>query len=107
MSTEEIQVDICYALPEVQCYQTCTIAVGTSAQGLFDKILPELCQQFPALTHDTLSLGIFSRLLDDPNAYILQDGDRLEIYRPLIIDPKEARRQRADKAKKAARIKNP
>ncbi len=47
----------------------------------------------------TLSVGVFGRLrsLDDP----LRDGDRVEIYRPLQVDPKEARRIRADLRRRA------
>ena len=37
--------------------------------------------------------------LNEPATYLLQDRDRVEIYRPLIADPKEVRRRRADEAK--------
>ncbi|HEU0204919.1 MAG TPA: RnfH family protein, partial [Burkholderiaceae bacterium] len=51
-------------------------------------------QAFPALAENALDLGVFNRprSAQDP----LRDGDRIEIYRPLTIDPKEARRIRAD-----------
>lgn len=50
----------------------------------------------------TLTLGVFgqslgSKGLGSADAYILQQGDRVEIYRPLICDPKDARRKRAEK----------
>lgn len=50
--------------------------------------------QVPELAGCDLEVGVFSqrRALDDP----LDDGDRVEIYRPLIIDPKRARRARVD-----------
>lgn len=50
--------------------------------------------QVPELAGCDLAVGVFSqrRALDDP----LDDGDRVEIYRPLVIDPKRARRARVD-----------
>ncbi len=49
---------------------------------------------FAELRLDSISVGVFSlpRRLDDP----VHEGDRIEIYRPLIVDPKEARRRRAE-----------
>jgi putative ubiquitin-RnfH superfamily antitoxin RatB of RatAB toxin-antitoxin module len=53
-----------------------------------------------------LDAGIWSR--PAPRDRVLRDGDRVELYRPLRIDPKEARRRRADKAReKAAASKQP
>ncbi len=51
-----------------------------------------LCQAFPELVPETLSVGVWGKLraLGDT----LRDKDRVEIYRPLRVDPKEARRQR-------------
>lgn len=103
MTADTINVEICCSLPDKAFYQTLTLAAGTSAQALFDAKQAELLAELPELTDVTLKLGIHSRLLDEPAAYTLQDGDRLEIYRPLIIDPKAARRQRADKARRDQR----
>ena len=44
-------------------------------------------------------MGIFSRAIKDPKAEVLREGDRVEIYRPLIADPKEVRARRAAEAK--------
>lgn len=46
---------------------------------------------------DPLQVGIFSLKIDDPKDYILSAGDRLEIYRPLKLNPKDVRRRRAEK----------
>ena len=61
-----------------------TVAMAIDASGL-RSLVPELAAAQPAV-------GVFGQLrtLDDP----LHDGDRVEIYRPLTIDPKEARRVR-------------
>ena len=48
---------------------------------------------FPHLDLQKTTFGVFS--LPRPLDYVLRDGDRVEIYRPLIADPKEMRRQRA------------
>ena len=48
---------------------------------------------FPHLDLQKATFGVFS--LPRPLDYVLRDGDRVEIYRPLIADPKEMRRQRA------------
>lgn len=56
---------------------------------------------YPEINLTKNKVGIFSK--QQPLNYILQEGDRIEIYRPLTIDPKEARRA---KAKMTARRKN-
>jgi len=73
----ETQVD----LPE-----TTTIGQALEQSGVLSA--------FAELRLDTISVGVFSRprRLDDP----VRDGDRIEIYRPLIVDPKVARRRRAE-----------
>jgi hypothetical protein len=52
-----------------------------------------LTQTIPGLVIDPAHLGIFSRKVAPD--HVLGEGDRVEIYRPLILDPKEARRRRA------------
>jgi putative ubiquitin-RnfH superfamily antitoxin RatB of RatAB toxin-antitoxin module len=91
-----IRVEVVYALPEKQFLVELEVNDTTSAieairrSGLF-KLFPELEQQ-------DLEIGIYSKTVT-PDAG-LKDGDRVEIYRPLTIDPKEARRLRAAAKKK-------
>jgi uncharacterized protein len=59
---------------------------------------------FDGLDIDTAPMGVFSQALGSkgmPSAkeYVLAEGDRVELYRPLIADPKEMRKQRAEQAK--------
>ena len=90
----KIAVEVAYALPEKQYLQRVTLQEGATveeairASGLL-KLLTDI-----DLTKN--KVGIYSRLakLSD----IVHDGDRVEIYRPLIADPKELRRQRAEKS---------
>lgn len=54
--------------------------------------------QFPELDLQHCPVGIFGKRVSQPEMQRLNDGDRVEIYRPLLADPKEARRLRAAKA---------
>ncbi len=75
----------------VEAHAGATLREVLAASGVRDA--------FPELRDETLSAGIFGRLhsLDD----VVHDGDRVEIYRPLQVDPKEARRIRADLRRRA------
>ncbi|MNJ79349.1 Persistence and stress-resistance antitoxin PasI [compost metagenome] len=57
--------------------------------------------QFPELDLANCPLGIFGKVLAKPEERLLEEGDRVEIYRPLIADPKEVRKLRAAKAAQA------
>ena len=87
-------VEVAYALPEKQYLQRVTLDEGaTVEEAIRASGLLELRSDI-SLTKN--KVGIFSRpvkLTDE-----LHDGDRVEIYRPLIADPKELRRQRAEKS---------
>jgi hypothetical protein len=66
-----------------------------------------LLEIFPEIDADSDKMGIFSQVLgakglDEPSVYQLRAMDRVEIYRPLIADPKEVRRRRAEDAAKAS-----
>ncbi|MFZ1234637.1 MAG: RnfH family protein [Thiofilum sp.] len=91
-----IPIEVIYALPHEQVLLTANLPEGsTIAEGIkASKVL----ERYPELKLDTLKVGIFSKLatLDTP----LRARDRIEIYRPLIADPKEVRKQRAAEGKK-------
>lgn len=57
--------------------------------------------EFPELDLQDCPVGIFGKRLADPEGQTLRQGDRIEIYRPLLVDPKETRRLRAAKAVQA------
>lgn len=91
-----LQIEVAFALPERQRIVTLEVSVGTTARQAV--ALAKLEQHFPELPaahFATADLGIFGQLLRDPDTHRLRDGDRVEIYRPLEIDPKEARLRRA------------
>lgn len=92
----DIRVEVVYALPERQYLRQLVLEEGsTLEQAIRASGLLALRQDIDLNVN---KVGIFSRpaKLDDT----LSDGDRVEIYRPLLIDPKELRRQRAERTRK-------
>jgi putative ubiquitin-RnfH superfamily antitoxin RatB of RatAB toxin-antitoxin module len=86
-----IRIEVAYATPEKQVLLSLSVPQGsTVAQGIDQSGIRE---EFPGMEINPDSVGIFSRKV--PFHHVLREGDRIEIYRPLIADPKEARRQRA------------
>ena len=92
-----IEVEVVYALPHRQLLKSLKVKPGCTA--LNAAISAGMEEEFDGLQLTSARMGIFSELLPKPAEYILQPGDRVEIYRPLVIDPKEARRIRAEKAR--------
>ncbi|WP_028006728.1 RnfH family protein [Solimonas flava] len=84
-----MRVEIAYALPDQQVLLALDLAPGTTAAEALR--LSGLPQRFADID-DAAALGIFGRRVEATQ--ILQAGDRLEVYRPLRADPKEARRER-------------
>lgn len=102
---ETIEVEVAYALPHKQKVITLLVEPGTTALQAVKK--SNISQEFPGLVIESAPLGLFGQALGTKglapaNQYQLQAGDRIEIYRPLTADPKEARRKRAEKNKKDA-----
>nr|WP_298376510.1 RnfH family protein [uncultured Halomonas sp.] len=93
---EPLIVEVAFALPESQKIVVLTVSPGTTARQVV--AMAQMPQYFPALPLETFTqgaLGIFGKLLRDPDQHVLRAGDRVEIYRPLHIDPKQARAKRA------------
>lgn len=99
---EPISVEVAYALPEKQKIISLLVEPGTTAYIAVQK--SKIAEHFPGLDVENAKMGIFGQALGTkglkaPHEHVLQPGDRVEIYRPLISDPKEVRRKRAEKAK--------
>lgn len=88
---EPIRVEVAYVEPGRQFLQSLHLADGATVADAL--AASDLRQRFPALDLQQGRFGIFSRPATP--ATRLQDGDRVEVYRPLIANPKEVRRQRA------------
>jgi len=92
----KIAVEVAYALPEKQYLRRVTLEEGaTVEQAIHASGLLALRTDINLAKN---KVGIYSRPVKLTD--VLSDGDRVEIYRPLIADPKELRRQRAEKAAK-------
>jgi hypothetical protein len=96
---EHFAVEVIYALPTYQKRITVMVEPGTSCIEAVRQ--SGIKRFFPEIDLDKVKLGIFSRAVKHDE--MLQPGQRVEIYRPLIADPKDVRRQRAEKAKDEGR----
>jgi len=90
-----IQVEVAYARPDKQEIVPVTVPEGTTALEAVK--LSGIADIFPEVDPDSTDMGIFGKVIKDPAAHELREGDRVEIYRPLKIDPKQARLNRAKK----------
>lgn len=103
-----ITVEVAYALPTKQKIIALLVEPGTTALEAVQR--SKIGDHFPELDIVSAKLGIFGQSLgtkglDTADKHILHAGDRVEIYRPLASDPKEARRKRAEKTDAAASAK--
>ncbi|MCE8035903.1 MAG: RnfH family protein [Halomonas sp.] len=93
-----LEVEVAFALPDRQRIVTLEVPMGTTARQAV--ALAELDRLFPEVSPETFAaadLGIFGKPLRDPETHRLRAGDRVEVYRPLELDPKEARARRAER----------
>ncbi|GAA0791136.1 hypothetical protein SAMN04487964_107164 [Marinobacterium sediminicola] len=92
-----MKVEVAYALPHEQKIIALQVEEGCTAQQAV--IRSGIVELFPEINPDSTPMGIFGKAIKDPGNTALRDGDRVEIYRPLIADPKEVRARRAAKMK--------
>lgn len=87
---ERFKVEVVYASPRAQRLVALQVEAGCTAEAAIRR--SGLLEEFPEIDLAVNKVGIFSRAckLDA----VLRAGDRVEIYRPLIADPKEVRRRR-------------
>jgi len=95
---ELMDVEVAYALPQKQVIAKVTVALGTTVAEAIEA--SGIRKLFPGIEAVPV-VGIFSRKVSLD--YLLQAGDRVEIYRPLLADPKEVRRRKAEEQKLKAR----
>ena len=86
-----LEIEIVYGLADRQVLKGMTVAEGTTVREA--ALQSGLEVEFPELDLQQAPLGIFGKAVKGET--VLHDGDRIEVYRPLLIDPKEARRKRA------------
>ena len=95
MAEETFAVEIIYALPERQELKELTVAKGCTVEQAIQQ--SGILEDYPEVDLAQNKVGIFSRVVKLGQE--LRAGDRIEIYRPLLLDPKQIRQQRAEKAK--------
>ena len=90
-SNPPLNIEVAYAEPGKQSLLAFQVACGTTArQAVLQSALPT---EFPHVDFAAAPIGIFGRKVKDSTP--LREGDRVEVYRALLIDPKENRRRKA------------
>jgi len=96
----KLSIDVCYALPNAQTLITVELAPGATVQQAIDA--SGILGLHPEIDFTKLKVGVYGKIR--PLDATLADHDRVEVYRPLIVDPKAARQRRVDKTRKAGSV---
>lgn len=88
---DEISVELAFASPDLQSLEKMVLSAGATVADAIRR--SGIQSRFPGYDLDTLDAGIWGRIV--PREHVLRDGDRVELYRPLSVDPRDARRQLA------------
>ncbi|MEX3814590.1 RnfH family protein [Paraburkholderia sp. BR13439] len=95
-----LTVEVCYALAGEQALIAVELPAGATLRQAIDA--SGILQRFPSIDLNTQKVGVFGKL--KPLDTVLADHDRVEIYRPLLVDPKVSRQRRVEKTRKAGSI---
>lgn len=90
-----IHVEVVYALPHVQLLVPLTVPEGSTLEAAIRQ--SGVLEKFPEIDLANAKVGIWNKAAE--LTAVLREKDRVEIYRPLIADPKEVRRKRAEEGK--------
>lgn len=95
VAVEKISIEVVYGVPHKQKIITLLVEIGTTVeQAIIDSGVINL---FPEINLEVNKVGVWNRAVK--LSEIVNDLDRIEVYRPLIADPKDVRKRRAEKAK--------
>ena len=94
-----LNTEVAFAQPDRQSIIEVAIGEGSTVREVIEA--SKIVQIYPEIDLDKYKVGIWSRVVKLDVS--VSDGDRIEIYRPLIADPKEVRKRRAEKAKEEGR----
>ncbi len=92
---DKIEIEVAYARPDRQKILKLDVPVGSTVYEGAKK--SGIDQFFPEIDFESIDMGIFGKVVKNPKEEKLRQGDRVELYRPLLIDPKQARINRAKK----------
>ncbi len=93
---EKMMVEVAYAQPDEQLILNVMVAPETTVEQAVEA--SGILERFPEIEINSVKMGVFGKSVRRDR--VLREKDRVEIYRPLIADPKEVRRQRAAAGKK-------
>ena len=92
---EKIRIEVTYALPGKQEILSLELPAGATVRQAIEH--SGILRKYPEIDLEKNKIGVFAKLAKADS--VLRDRDRVEIYRPLIADPKEVRKQRAAEGK--------
>lgn len=95
-----VRVEVVYALPTQQWVVELELDAGSTVRDALARV--QHAEGFSGLDIQRMTVGIWGRVVDD-REHVLIDGDRVELYRPLVMDPMSARRERASVSARRAR----
>ena len=95
-----LSIEVCYASADEQALIALELPAGAMLQQALDA--SGILRRFPQIDLATQKVGVFGKL--KPLDAVLADHDRVEIYRPLLVDPKVSRQRRVEKTRKAGSI---
>ncbi|XUW89599.1 RnfH family protein [Burkholderia sp. M6-3] len=98
--SERLSVQVCYALATEQVLIDVELPAGATLMQAIEA--SGILQRYPQIDLSTQKVGVFGKL--KPLDMALADHDRVEIYRPLLVDPKVSRQRRVEKTRKAGSI---
>lgn len=96
----QLSIEVCYALPDAQTLIALSVPAGTTVREAIEA--SGIVKRHPEIDPTTAKVGVFGK--PQPLEAPLADHDRVEIYRPLIVDPKLARQRRVEKTRRAGSI---
>ena len=84
-----MEVEVAYARPDKQQIVPVVVPPGTTALEAVK--LSRIIEIFPEIDPDAIDMGVFGKVVKNPAEHVLREGDRVELYRPLKIDPKQGK----------------
>ncbi|WP_330926015.1 RnfH family protein [Candidatus Sororendozoicomonas aggregata] len=92
-----LSIEVAFATPSRQKILTVQVREGTTVFEAAQR--SGIVECFSEIVLESAKVGIFGKVVSKPKEQTVKKGDRVEIYRPLIADPREVRKRRAEKAR--------
>lgn len=99
MEDNQLHIEVVYGVPNKQELLSVVVPENTTVEQAI--VESGILSLFPDIDLNVNKVGVWNRTVK--LSEVLRDTDRIEIYRPLIADPKEVRKRRAEKAKEEGR----